>query len=177
MTKKVKLNKAILGKKNFASRVEVEYYRRYETMKLNQQLIKDVHEAVGICEGYIPAESIEEELAKYAGSPEAVKAQEKRLKDPQGYKQWVRESSNVILQKFPDAKYIVDKLTEVRFNSRDLKDLKNRIFLSNGESAFKTSGNQSNEESKNDTINGDEQKIADNINDVIVGIKYLLDGI
>ena len=62
MTKKVKLNKAILGKKNFASRVEVEYYRRYETMKLNKKLIKDVHEAVGICEGYIPAESVEEEL-------------------------------------------------------------------------------------------------------------------
>jgi hypothetical protein len=62
MTKKVKLNKAILGKKNFASRVEVEYYRRYETMKLSKKLIKKVHEAVGICEGYIPAESIEEEL-------------------------------------------------------------------------------------------------------------------
>ena len=65
MTKKVKLNKPILGKKNFASRVEVEYYRRYETMKLSKKLIKKVHEAVGICEGYIPAESVEEELVAW----------------------------------------------------------------------------------------------------------------
>ena len=40
MTKKVKLNKAILGKKTFASRVEVEYYRRYETMKLKKDISK-----------------------------------------------------------------------------------------------------------------------------------------
>ena len=62
MTKKVKINKAILGKKTFNSRVELEYYRRYETMNLSKKLVKDVHEAVGICKGYIPAESVEEEL-------------------------------------------------------------------------------------------------------------------
>ena len=62
MTKKVKINKAKLGKKTFNSRVELEYYRRYETMNLSKKLVKDVHEAVGICEGYIPAESVEEEL-------------------------------------------------------------------------------------------------------------------
>jgi|TARA_B000000609_G_C24145212_1_gene333772 hypothetical protein len=62
MTKKVKLNKAILGKKNFNSRIELEYYRRYETMELDKKLVSDVHQAVGICEGYIPADTAEQEI-------------------------------------------------------------------------------------------------------------------
>ena len=62
MTKKVRINKAIFGKKVFNSRVELEFYRRYETMKLDKKLVMDVHEAVGICEGFIPVHSTEEEL-------------------------------------------------------------------------------------------------------------------
>ena len=51
MTKKVRINKAIFGKKVFNSRVELEFYRRYETMKLDKNLVMDVHQAVGRAEG------------------------------------------------------------------------------------------------------------------------------
>ena len=62
MTKKVRINKAIFGKKVFNSRVELEFYRRYETMKLDKNLVMDVHQAVGRAEGYIPCDTAEEEI-------------------------------------------------------------------------------------------------------------------
>ena len=62
MTKKVRINKAIFGKKVFNSRVELEFYRRYKTMKLEKELVMDVHQAVGRAEGYIPCETAEEEI-------------------------------------------------------------------------------------------------------------------
>ena len=62
MTKKVRINKAIFGKKVFNSRVELEFYRRYETMKLDKKLVMDVHQAVGRAEGYIPCDTAEEEI-------------------------------------------------------------------------------------------------------------------
>ena len=62
MTKKVRINKAIFGKKVFKSRIELEFYRRYEKMKLDRRLIYDTHTAVGIVEGYIPAKDAHEEI-------------------------------------------------------------------------------------------------------------------
>ena len=40
MTKKVRINRAIFGKKVFNSRVELEFYRRYKTMKLEKELVR-----------------------------------------------------------------------------------------------------------------------------------------
>ena len=62
MNKKVRVNKAIFGKKVFNSRVELEYYRKYKQINLTKELVMDIHQAVGIAEGYIPAETAEEEL-------------------------------------------------------------------------------------------------------------------
>lgn len=62
MTKKVRINKAIFGKKVFNSRVELEFYRRYKTMKLEKELVMDVHQAVGRAEGYILCDTAEEEI-------------------------------------------------------------------------------------------------------------------
>ena len=62
MSKKVRVNKAIFGKKVFNSRVELEYYRKYKKINLTNELGVDIHQAVGIAEGYIPSESAEEEL-------------------------------------------------------------------------------------------------------------------
>ena len=62
MNKKVRVNKAIFGKKVFNSRVELEYYRKYKKINLTKELVVDIHQAVGIAEGYIPSESAEEEL-------------------------------------------------------------------------------------------------------------------
>ncbi|WP_269610961.1 hypothetical protein [Prochlorococcus marinus] len=130
----------------------------------------------GVSDKY-PNLSIENEkrISALTGPSKSIESYINRQKDPNGYNQWKYEFSLSAI-KYPDAKYLVDFLASLTFNS-SIQGLKNRIFLSNGESAFKTSGNQSNEESKNETSNGDVQQIADNINDVIVGIKYLLDGI
>ena len=65
MTKKVKINKAIFGKKVFKSRIELEFYRRYETMKLDKKLVMDVHQAVGRAEGYIECNTVEEEIGAW----------------------------------------------------------------------------------------------------------------
>ena len=54
MAKKVRVNKAVYGKKLFNSRIELELYRRYEVMELDKNLVDDVHQAVGRAEGYIP---------------------------------------------------------------------------------------------------------------------------
>ena len=62
MRKKVRINKAIFGKKVFNSRVELELYRRYEVMKLDKKLVDDIHQAVGRAEGYIECNTVEEEL-------------------------------------------------------------------------------------------------------------------
>ena len=62
MRKKVRINKAIFGKKVFNSRVELELYRRYEVMKLDKSLVDDIHQAVGRAEGYIPCDTAEEEI-------------------------------------------------------------------------------------------------------------------
>ena len=176
------------------------YYHNNKEIKADVKLVYDPHRAIrdvfapslysmsyiedgifiggGVSDQY-PYLSIEDNkrISNLTGPPKSVEAFKNREKDPDGYNQWLQQITNIVLQKFPDFKYTVDRLAYVYFNSRDIHKLKNRIFLSNGESAFNTSSNQSNEESKNETSNGDEQQIADNINDVIVGIKYLLDGI
>ena len=51
MAKKVRVNKAVFGKKLFNSRVELEYYRRYEMLKFSKELVEDIHQAVGRAEG------------------------------------------------------------------------------------------------------------------------------
>ena len=60
--KRIKIKKAIYGKKEFSSMIELDYYKRYEMLKLDEELIDDVHVAIGKAEGYIPCDSFEEEL-------------------------------------------------------------------------------------------------------------------
>ena len=33
---------------------ELHFYRRYKEMKVDKDLIDDIHQAVGRCEGFIP---------------------------------------------------------------------------------------------------------------------------
>jgi hypothetical protein len=62
MSKKVRVNTAIFGKKVFNSKAELEYYKKYKKINLAKELVMKTHEAVGIAEGYIPADTVEEEL-------------------------------------------------------------------------------------------------------------------
>ena len=62
MSKKVRINTAIFGKKVFNSKAELEYYKKYKKINLAKELVMETHEAVGIAEGYIPADTVEEEL-------------------------------------------------------------------------------------------------------------------
>jgi hypothetical protein len=62
MSKKVRVNTAIFGKKVFNSKAELEYYKKYKKINLAKELVMETHEAVGIAEGYIPADTVEEEL-------------------------------------------------------------------------------------------------------------------
>ena len=43
MARRIKLKKPILGRRNFLDKNEVEFYRRYEKMKLDRRLIYDTH--------------------------------------------------------------------------------------------------------------------------------------
>ena len=65
MSKKVRVNKAIFGKKLFNSRIELEYYRKYEMLKFSKELVDDIHQAVGRAEGYIPCDTVEEEIGAW----------------------------------------------------------------------------------------------------------------
>jgi hypothetical protein len=60
--KKVKVSKAIYDKKVFHSKEELEYYKQYEKMKLDKNLVSDTHTAVGICEGFLYAKDANEEI-------------------------------------------------------------------------------------------------------------------
>lgn len=62
MSKKVRISTAIFGKKVFNSKAELEYYKKYKKINLAKELVMKTHEAVGIAEGYIPADTVEEEL-------------------------------------------------------------------------------------------------------------------
>jgi hypothetical protein len=62
MSKKVRISTAIFGKKVFNSKAELEFYKKYQKINLAKELVVDIHEAVGIAEGYIPADTVEEEL-------------------------------------------------------------------------------------------------------------------
>ena len=62
MTRKGRVNKALCGRTGCTNRVELEYYRKYKQINLAKELVVDIHQAVGIAEGYIPSESAEEEL-------------------------------------------------------------------------------------------------------------------
>mgnify|MGYP007000315198 len=62
MSRKVRIKNAIFGKKVFNSKLELEYYKKYKQINLEKELVMKTHEAVGIAEGYIPAETVEEEL-------------------------------------------------------------------------------------------------------------------
>ena len=65
MARKVRVNKAIFGKKLFNSRIELEYYRKYEMLKFSKELVDDIHQAVGRAEGYIPCDTVEEEIGAW----------------------------------------------------------------------------------------------------------------
>ena len=65
MSKKVRVNKAIFGKKLFNSRIELEYYRKYEMLKFSKELVDDIHQAVGRAEGYIPCDTVDEEIGAW----------------------------------------------------------------------------------------------------------------
>jgi len=43
MSKKVRVNKAIFGRKVFTNRVELEYYRKYKKINLAKELVVDIH--------------------------------------------------------------------------------------------------------------------------------------
>jgi|TARA_Y100000296_G_C5146088_1_gene243763 hypothetical protein len=60
--KKFKIKKAIYGKKEFISMIELDYYKRYEMLKLDKELVDDVHVAIGKAEGYIPCKTLHEEI-------------------------------------------------------------------------------------------------------------------
>ena len=62
MSKKVRVNKAIFGRKVFNNKIELKYYRKYQEINLAKELVVDIHQAVGIAEGYIASDSAEEEL-------------------------------------------------------------------------------------------------------------------
>jgi hypothetical protein len=62
VSKKVRVSTAIFGKKVFNSKAELEYYKKYKKINLAKELVMETHEAVGIAEGYIPADTVEEEL-------------------------------------------------------------------------------------------------------------------
>tara|TARA_B110000914_G_C15268832_1_gene356553 strand:+ start:265 stop:567 length:303 start_codon:yes stop_codon:yes gene_type:complete len=62
VSKKVRISTAIFGKKVFNSKAELEYYKKYKKINLAKELVMKTHEAVGIAEGYIPADTVEEEL-------------------------------------------------------------------------------------------------------------------
>ena len=68
MSKKVRVNKAIFGRKVlFNNRVELEYYRKYKQINLAKELVSgNIHQAVGIAEGYIPSESAEGRIKSMA---------------------------------------------------------------------------------------------------------------
>ena len=44
-----------MEKRTLMKSEEFKFYRSYKLMNLNKKLVKDVHEAVGICEGFIQA--------------------------------------------------------------------------------------------------------------------------
>lgn len=62
MARKVRINKAIYGRKVFNSRIELDYYKRYQLLKLSKELVVELHEAVGKADGYTPCYTVKEEL-------------------------------------------------------------------------------------------------------------------
>ena len=62
MTKKVRINKAIFGKKVFNSRVELEFYRRYKTMKLDKRIGVRCTSSSRKSRRIYPCETAEEEI-------------------------------------------------------------------------------------------------------------------
>lgn len=62
MSKKIRIKKAIFGRTVFNNKTELEYYKKYKQIKLTKELVLKTHEAVGIAEGYIPADTVEEEI-------------------------------------------------------------------------------------------------------------------
>ena len=62
MRKKIKIKKAIYGKKQFNLPEELDYYKRYKMINIPNDLVDDIHQAVGRCEGFIPCETFKEEL-------------------------------------------------------------------------------------------------------------------
>jgi len=62
MKKKIKIKKAIYGKKSFSTKQEHTYYKLYKKLNLQKELVLDLHYAVGICEGYIRADTADQEI-------------------------------------------------------------------------------------------------------------------
>ena len=62
MKRKIKIKKAIYGKKSFSTKQEYTYYKLYKKLNLQKELVLDLHYAVGICEGYIRADTADQEI-------------------------------------------------------------------------------------------------------------------
>lgn len=62
MVKKIRIKKPIYGKKVFMNKDELAYYKLYKELGLDKNLIIELHNAVGIADGYIRCDSAQEEI-------------------------------------------------------------------------------------------------------------------
>ena len=60
--KQIKIKNAIYGKNVFNSRIELAYYRKYETMKVHKSEVEQLHQAIGSAEGIIMWDNLAEEI-------------------------------------------------------------------------------------------------------------------
>ena len=60
--KQIKIKKSIYGRNVFNSRIELAYYRKYETMKVHKSEIEQLHQAIGRAEGFIMCDNLAEEI-------------------------------------------------------------------------------------------------------------------
>ena len=62
MSKKVRIKTAIYGKKVFSNKTELSYYKHYKKLNLDKKIINELHTAVGICDGHIRSDTVDEGL-------------------------------------------------------------------------------------------------------------------
>ena len=62
MSRKVRIKTAIYGKKVFHNKTELSYYKHYKKLNLDRKIITELHNAVGICDGHIRSDTVQEEL-------------------------------------------------------------------------------------------------------------------
>jgi len=58
----VKIKEAIYGRKVFINKEELDYYKLYKKLNLQKELVMDLHQAVGIAEGFIRCNKAEDEV-------------------------------------------------------------------------------------------------------------------